>query len=76
MVVVVGVSGLLVESLLVVVAAAKYRLVLLAELGGLLFQLGHVALKRSQVVLQLVDTPPKSLVLLHDLPLGSEETVT
>jgi hypothetical protein len=76
MIVVVGASGLLVEGLLVVIVAAKYRLVLLAELGGLLLQLGHVALKRSQVVLQLADVPPKSLVLLHDLPLGSEETVT
>jgi hypothetical protein len=60
----------------VVVIAAKYLLVLLAELGGLLLQLGHVALKRSQVVLQLADAPPQSLVLLHDLPLGRENTVT
>jgi hypothetical protein len=35
-VVVVGTSGLLVEGLLVVVVAAKYRLILLVELGGLL----------------------------------------
>jgi hypothetical protein len=35
-----------------------------------------VALKRSQVVLQLADALPKSPVLLYDLPLGNEETVT
>jgi hypothetical protein len=35
-VVVVGARGLLVEGLLVVIVAAEYRLVLLAELGGLL----------------------------------------
>jgi hypothetical protein len=34
-----------------------------------------VALKRSQVILQVADSLPKSHVLLHDLPLGSEETV-
>jgi hypothetical protein len=35
-VVIVGARGLLVEGLLVVVVATKHRLVLLAELGGLL----------------------------------------
>jgi hypothetical protein len=35
-VIVVSARGLLVEGLLVVVVVAKYRLVLLAELGGLL----------------------------------------
>jgi hypothetical protein len=35
-VVVIGARGLLVEGLLVVIVAAEYRLVLLAELGGLL----------------------------------------
>jgi hypothetical protein len=35
-VVVVGARGLLVEGLLVVIVAAEYRLILLAELGGLL----------------------------------------
>jgi hypothetical protein len=35
-VVVIGARGLLVEGLLVVIIAAKYCLILLAELGGLL----------------------------------------
>jgi hypothetical protein len=35
-VVIVGASGLLVKGLLMVIVAAKYRLVLLAKLGGLL----------------------------------------
>jgi hypothetical protein len=35
-VVIVGASGLLVEGLLMVIVVAKYHLVLLAELGGLL----------------------------------------
>jgi hypothetical protein len=43
MVVVVSACGLLVEGLLVVVVAVEYLLVLLAELGGLLLQLGRAS---------------------------------
>jgi hypothetical protein len=35
-----------------------------------------MALKGGKVILQVMDTLPKSPVLLHDLPLSHEETVT